>query len=263
MFKMDDVQALVKMGLDLVKGQRTMEKEPTKFTLIENKYSVEEANDIFNKKLIKTACETANLPYEDGKMTWYKFSSPTFQHAFFNLISVVIDAILPKVLTTQFDMLTEVKNAAWGDKLIMEVTSPDYFSVSKVANGTTNLRRQRLDRRTKELAPVMRGVSISENLFRVLAGKVDWATWINKAAISMATAIKKDVYDAIYASYSDLSATYGTTGAFDGTTLVTMAEHVKAANGGLQPIILGTALALSNVLPATGVSGMTSFNMMD
>ena len=109
----------------------------------------------------------------------------------------------------------------------------------------------------------MRGVAIAESLFRILSGKADWAQFINKVAISMATQIKADVYTAIYDSYSVLDATYQASGAMNATTLVTMAEHVKAACGGLAPVIFGTTLALSKVLPATGVAGMTSMNMLD
>lgn len=262
-FNETSVKELIKMASDLYKGFKTSEVDPTKFSLIENKYSLEDANDIFNKKLIKTICEYAQLPYNEGKLNYMTFSHPTFQHGFFNLIGVVIDAILPKVLTTQFDMFTTVKNAAWGDKLIVEVTSPDYFAVSKVGNGNSNTRRQRLDRRAVELAPVMRAVAVGESLFRILSGKADWAQFINKVAISMATAIKTDVYTAIYDSYTSLDATYQASGAFDPATFVTMAEHVKAACGGLEPVIFGTTLALSKVLPATGVAGVTSMNMLD
>jgi len=262
-FSQENIQSLVKAAGDLYGGFKIVERDPSKFHLIENKYTMEDANDLFNKKLIKMVSEYAGVTYNEGKLDWFTFSHPGFQHGLFNLIGIVIDAIMPKVLTSQFDMFTTVRNAAWGDKMVVEVTSPDYFAVSKVANGTTNLRRQRLDRRAVELLPEMRGVAIAESLFRILSGKADWAQFINKVAISMATQIKADVYTAIYDSYSVLDATYQASGAMNATTLVTMAEHVKAACGGLAPVIFGTTLALSKVLPATGVAGMTSMNMLD
>ena len=263
-FKEQDVNDVIKMVRELYNGNQIIAKNPSKFNLkISDKFTIEDANDILNKKLIKMVSEYANVPYNDGKLSWGIFSHPTFNHGLFNLIGVVIDAILPKILTTQFDMFTNVKNAAWGDKMVIEVTSPDYFAVSKITNGTSNLRRQRLDRRAAELRPEMRGVSIAESLFRILSGKADWGQFMNKVAMSMATSIKTDVYGAIYDSYTLLDATYQASGAFDGTTFVTMAEHVKSACGGLAPTVFGTVLALSKILPATGVAGMTSMNMLD
>lgn len=262
-FNEQDINSLIKSGIDLCIGKKTMDTEPLKFSLIDGKYSFEQANELFNKKIIKVASEKAGIAYNDGKIDWYTYSSPAFQHAFFNLIPVVIDAIIPKVLTTQFDILANVRNAAWGDKMVIEVTSSDLFSVSKIANGTSNLRRQRLDRRAIELLPVMRGVKVAESIFRILSGQADWATFINKVAISVATDVKNTLYTTFYNSYTSLSATYGVTGAFSTTTFNTMVEHVRAANGGLAPVAMGTRLALQKVLPATGVSGLTSMNMLD
>jgi len=262
-FNAENVNELTKMAMDLYRGNIATGKDPSKFHLIGDKYSVEDANDMFSKKLIKLVSEYAGMPYNDGKLDWVTYSHPMFQHGFFNLIGIVIDAVLPKVLTEQFDRFTSVRNTAWGDKLVVEVTSPDYFRVSKVANGVMDVRRQRLDRRSIELRPEMRSVAVAESLFRILSGKTDWGQFINKVAISMATAIKTDVYDAIYASYTDLDATYQAAGAFVPQTLVEMAEHVRAACGGLEPVIFGTIIALSKVLPATGVAGMTSMNMLD
>lgn len=241
---------IVAMAVQLYKGAK--DKSVLKF-------SYEESNKTFSDALIKEAVESSGLQY-DGKFTYELFSNPIVKWNLYNLIGVSIEAIIPKTLTTSFDKFCDVQNANWGDQLVFEVSSPDLFTVSKIANGTTNLRRQRLDGRSIKLNPVLRGVKIGEDIFRVLSGKVDWATFVNKVGLSMATAIKNDIYSAIYNSYDAVDAKHFISGSFNGDTLVTLAQRVQAENAGVKPLVFGTNLALSKV---TASNGFMSYNMMD
>lgn len=248
---------VVKMGVDLYNWTIT----PSKANFSANGVgSLDEAENLFRKTLLE------ECGFEDGKLEFKQFSNPMVKWKLFQLTAEAIDAIVPKVLSTQFDRFVETKNAAWNEQLVFTVNSPDFFRVDKVANGNTNVRGQRLDKRSVRLYPVMREIKIQESLYRVLAGEVDWATYVNRVAVSMAAAIKGDIYNGIYNSYSSLEAEFAENGTFDATTFNTLVQRVQAANGGLKPVVFGTKLALSKVVPVAGFTaypGYMSQNMMD
>jgi hypothetical protein len=248
---------VIKMGLDLYNWS----KDPAKANFSAKGIgSLEEAETLFRKTLLE------ECGFVDGKLNYKQFSNPMVKWNLFQLTSETIDAIVPKVLSTQFDRFVETKNAAWNEQLIFKVNSPDFFRVDKVANGNTNVRGQRLDKRTLRLYPVMQEVKIQESLYRVLAGEVEWATYVNRVALSMATKIKGDIYTAIYNSYDGLEAEFQESGSFDPIAFNTLVQRVQGANGGLKPVAFGTKLALAKLTPAAGFTaypGFMSQNMMD
>ena len=252
------MDAIVQMALKLFEGTRNPDAL---------KFSYDESNQIFTDKLIKDSVEYAGLTYTPGmKMDYALYTHPLVQHKLFNLIGASIDAILPKILTNQFDTFIDVRNVAWGDKLSIEVTSSDIFAVTKVSQGNVNVRRQKLDRRAISLTPIMREIRVYEDLYRLLAGRVAWGDYANKVAMSFINAIQTDVYSALYDSYDGTDSTYFATGSFSATTFNTMAEHVKAANGGIPVVAWGTKLALAKLNAHTGYTaypGLNSQNMLD
>jgi hypothetical protein len=248
---------VIKMGVDLYNWT----KDPAKANFSAKGIgSLEEAESLFRKTLLE------ECGFVEGKLDYKQFSNPMVKWKLFQLTSETIDAIVPKVLSTQFDRFVETKNAAWNEQLIFKVNSPDFFRVDKVANGNTNVRGQRLDKRAIRLYPVMREVKIQESLYRVLAGEVEWATYVNRVAISMATEIKGDVYNAIYNSYDGLGAEFQENGTFDPVSFNKLVQRVQAANGGLKPVAFGTKLALAKITPSAGFTaypGFMSQGMMD
>lgn len=250
---------IIKMGVDLYNWS----SNPSKANFSNsNVSSLDEAHDLFRKTLLE------ELGIQDGKVDFSVLDNPMAKWKLFKLTTETIDAIVPKVLTNQFDRFVEVHNSAWNEQMIFKVNSPDYFRVDKISNGNTNTRGQRLDKRVLRLNPVMRSVTIQESIYRVLAGEVDWATYINRVALSMATAIKGDIYNAVYGSYSDLEAEFqeNASGGFDATAFNKLVARVQAANGGLKPVVYGTKLALQNISAAAGFTaypGLTSQSMMD
>lgn len=223
-------------------------------------FSVEESNVLFNETLIKEAMDYAHLPYEKGKFTYADFTNPLVQWKLFNLVGVAVQAIIPKIQSNSFDRFCDYQNVAWNDQLVYEVTSPDLFTVSKVANGVLTARKQKLDRRSIKLYPVMRQIRIGEDLYRLLSGRVNWAEYVQKVGMSLAAAQKADIYTAFAGSYDATNSTYFTSGSLDKATFLNMTQHVEAANGGAKVNVFGTKIALSKFTSATG---FMSYNMMD
>ena len=86
---------------------------------------------------------------------------------------------------------------------------------------------------------------------RVLAGKDDLAEAVRAIVISIELDMNAEIITALNTGLE--KATYPTqfkeNGAFDGRKLVKLAQRVQAYNMMAKPVIVGTAAALSNVLP--------------
>lgn len=175
----------------------------------------------------------------------------------FTLIEESLAVLIGKTIQAQMSPFAEYRNLAWGDQNVFNLTNDHLFKVAVVADGTGNLRRQRLFNGQLTVTTKVRGVKIYEEFYRFLAGKVDWAYLVNKVAQSYTNQIYTEVYTAIYDYYSSLSSTYGITGAFNATTLDTLIEHVESANNA-SAVIYGTRSALSRI-----TNGKESESMKD
>lgn len=100
------------------------------------------------------------------------------------------------------------------------------------------------------IAPVEHIITVYRKLYNVLSGKdnvVDFMAWV-------IASVNADMYGEALAALTAGLATIPAgalqvNGAFDLKTLVKMAETVQYRNGGVRPIICGSATALMNVLP--------------
>jgi len=263
---LQNMSDIAKLGYNLYFSR----KNPDLLKYSEGTISRENAQYIFVKALCEEAARLSGIPLKyEGKLDFKLYNNPTFKYNFFNLIAENLEAIIPKVITDSFDQFSEVRNLNFGDKPIFRITSPDLFVVSKVAYGTTNVTRQRLDKRVLELNPTMRIVKIADDMYNVLSGRAEWDVWVNKVAASMVAQIKIDMYTAISNSYDATNTNFMASGSFTATTFNQIVERVRAACGGAQPVCFGTKLALAKVLPLQGWSppngypGFMSPNMMD
>jgi len=154
---------------------------------------------------------------------------------------------------------------SWGDQAVFEVSDPSLFKVATIANGTTNVRMQRLDKGSLTVPTKMRFVKIYTEFYQFVSGRVNWVEMVNRIASSFALQIKTDIYSAIYASYSALNATYGVTGTFSVSAFNTMVAHVMSAANTPDVACFGTKLALAKVTPSAGYTaypGLMNQDMM-
>ncbi|MDH6674427.1 hypothetical protein M2277_005119 [Paenibacillus sp. LBL] len=170
--------------------------------------------------------------------------------AIFEIIEETLSVLVSEGLENEFNDFAEVRNLAWGDTNVFTVPNSDLFKVAVVADGTNNLRRQRLDGKEFGVSTYTRGIKIYEELHRFLAGRIDWVEMVNRVAKSYNLQLAEDVYNAIYNSFSTLAAPYAYSGAYDEFELTQMAQHVEAASNGAGAYILGTKMALAKVAPS-------------
>ena len=150
-----------------------------------------------------------------------------------------------------FNALVEFRNVAEGDQNVFIVEDSNLFVVSEAADGTQGIRRQRIGHSTETSIPTsLKVVRIYEELNRVLAGRVDFNTFINKVAESFRQKMLNDIYSlwsgATAAQLGGVTY-FPEAGAYNEDELLDLVSHVEAAAGGKQATIVGTKKALRNL----------------
>ena len=143
-----------------------------------------------------------------------------------------------------FHQFVEYKNRALGDQNSFYIPDRTMLAVSEIADGTTTLRRQRLDVGTNVSIPTSwKGIKIYEHLSRLLAGRVDFNELIDALEKAFKLRINDDVYTAFTGAFTSLPSGFSVSGSFDEDTLLGVIDHVEAATG-RTAIIAGTRTAL-------------------
>lgn len=234
---------LIQMGVDLY------------FNRIPN-YSKEDANKAFHQAMLEVT---------GGKTNVFELD-PMQRHNMFNLIQVTIDTLIPQIISADYDRFCEVKNVQLGDKPIFQVTDPSFFKVGIVADGVNSVRSQRLDQGQLVVSTKNKTIKIAEDLTRFLSGRCDWATMINRVAMSFVNDIRKDIYTALKNTYAARPSAFKENGSFDAVKFNTLVQRVGVYSMGSNVNVFGTKLALGKVLSSTGFTaypGYLSQNMLD
>lgn len=205
-------------------------------------YSKEEANDKLRVALNKLTGS------EDGKFDAKKFRRNKLD--LFEIIEVAVDERVEADVRERFKDFVDYRSTSFGDKLEFQPKSNEFLSVSKIAGGTNNLRRQRIGKgEAYRIDTDWYGVKIYEELERFLAGHVDWVELISKVEEAFAERITADIFKAVKDAYTALAAPRKVTGVWDNEEFNTLIEYVRAATG-LKPMVIGTRVAIQKATPA-------------
>lgn len=212
------------------------------------KYSAAQSNELLHEALVEANGGSTVLDYRkirDGKC-----------NGLFALIEEVLSRTVVEGLQGDefFNNLVDFRNLAEGDKNIFQVEDSNLFYVAEAADGTQGIRRQRLGGMSEvSISTSLRVVKIYEEMNRILAGRVDFNTMINKVSESF----KKQLLDEIYAIWASATAAdlggvtyFPTAGSYDEEALLDLIAHVEAAANGQTVTILGTKKALRHLAPS-------------
>jgi hypothetical protein len=150
-----------------------------------------------------------------------------------------------------FKQFVEFRNTALGDQNSFYVPDNTMLVVSEIADGTTSLRRQRIDVGTNvSINTSWKGIKIYEHLSRLLSNRIDFNEML--AALEKAFRMKTndDMYTAFTGSFASLPSTFAVSGSYSEDSLITLCEHVEASTG-KTAMIAGTMKALRKVSTAT------------
>ena len=178
-------------------------------------------------------------------------ANPMVQWAAFAVIDAVVNSVLPQTLNPTMGMFTDLRFTSYGDIVKFKVKPRSLFVVSNGAHGERTSFRQKKFDGDYMMAPVEHIVTVYTDMYRVLAGKEDLASFIRLVVLSVETRMGKDAADALATGLSTGSypSQLSISGAFDVQQFITLGETVEAYNYGARPVILGTATALAKVLP--------------
>jgi hypothetical protein len=215
--------------------------------------SFSEKENAMNEALKFEIMRVAGLTSLDGfpLETWQ--SHPTLKWATFAIVSAMIDMILPDALLQSTGIYADVRGIGFGDSASFEVKPRDLFVVSKggLTKRTAEIQKQFNGQVT--ILPEMRQLSVEVSLYKVLAGKESLSDFVAKAVKSMEVAVATDVYTTFNTAMGvldnagdDLLRVAGYTQA----DLIGLGQKVTAWNGGSKAVIIGTQLALQNILPS-------------
>lgn len=229
---MAEMKDIVKVAVDAYKGSV-------------EKYSVKQSQELLRKALVEANNGKTYLDYKDirdGKCV-----------GLFTIVEEILGATIIDGLQGDefFNSLVEFKNLAEGDKNEFVVEDSNLFVVDDAANGTQAIRRQRLSGSTTVAIPTsMKIVRIYEELNRVLSGRIDFNTLIDRVAQSFKQKMLNDIYTLWSgATANDFGGTtyFPVAGSYDEDTLLDVISHVEAAAGGKVATVIGTKKAIKQL----------------
>lgn len=174
--------------------------------------------------------------------------------AVYSLIEELIPAIINEGFKDEDGIfaLVDYRNIADGDEQDFVIEGNSLFVIADAAAGVKGVRRQRIDdTQTVAVKTSMKIARVYEELNRLLSGKVDFNTFVDRVAKSYKQHVLNDAYKALEAITKDtvgFDANYvvGTNAAGAEAALLTLVAHVEAATG-KSARILGTKAALRKV----------------
>ena len=201
--------------------------------------SVEDGNDLLRKAIMEVAgCK-------DG---WDYY---TFQHnknLVFKLLSEVLEETVGEAIINKYNDWVDFRSVALGDTIEFRVPNTDLFEVGIVADGTDNLRRQRIMHGKIAMQSFQLGVKIYEEFLMFRLGRINWVDLVNRVAKSVDNALMQIIVKQIENAYGtqELGDNYTFKGTYADEELVRVIQNVEAKTG-QRVAIYGSASALAKV----------------
>lgn len=207
------------------------------------KYSKDQTNEMLRAGINEI------LGCEDGKYSPKQFRRNKV--ALFEFLEEVLDQRIEDDIREQFEQFVEYRNVALGDSIEFIVPQDELFQVSEVSPGNNAIRRQRLEgQKSFRIAADVFAIKVYEELDRFLAGRTDWVNMMDRIERSFRAHLITKIATAVKAAYSGLDAPYYVTGSFDLDDFNDLVEHVRAASGTRDVVVMGVEKALRRAVPA-------------
>lgn len=211
-----------------------------------------EKEDKMNAALRKEIVRRSGVAYAAESSIEQWFNHPLVVHETFAVISAMVDMILPDTIIETIGLYTDVRTIGWGDSAAFNVEPRDLFVVSKHGHGQRTAEIHKQFKGQVTVLPEMHELSVQVSLYKVLSGSESLANFVAKVVQSMETQMTLDAYGTFATAMAAVSNT-ATTGlrvaGYSQSSLVRLCQQVTAWNGGNKAVIIGTQLALLNVLP--------------
>lgn len=209
------------------------------------KYSKSDSQDSLREALIEANGGSAKLDINNLYTTEGR--------EMFSIVSEIIRNEVHDYWTNNeiTSLFVEYHNVALGDGQEFWVEDDEMLAVSTIAEGSTNIRRQRLEGGHSILVPMqVRGIKVYDDLVRVMSGRTDLNHLIDLAVASCA----KDAYERQLSAWSAIGTdvlgdTFCKTGTADEDTLMELIYDVELETNE-NAVIYGTKKALRKIAPS-------------
>lgn len=212
--------------------------------------SMAEMSEKINKGFLAEVERKSNYSREENKDAW--FANNMVHWAAMSILNQEINSLLPKYITNSLAPFVDMKYVERGTVVKFRVKPRALYTVSKGAHGERETFRQKSYSSDIIVTPVEHLITVYVDMYSVLAGDEDIADFVRRAVLSIEFEMRKDAINALNTGLS-VAANYPSQfieeGAFSTQTAIQLAQRVQAYNYGAKPIIMGTAAALSRVLP--------------
>ena len=224
MAKLRNLTDLQKLSLDITRGKV-------------EKYSMAEGSDVIRQAILETC------GMENG---WdvYKFQQNKYE--VYRILSETITVAISELMIDKYRDWVDFKDTALGDIAEFRVTNNDLFKVGLVADGTNQLRRQKLLQGKLAMTGFPMGVKIYAEFLDFMMGKIDWQDLVNRVAKSMDNKVAELIVKQIENAYTGLDTKYVQSGSYDEDKLMELVARVEAKTGE-KVAIFGTKKALSKL----------------
>ncbi len=181
--------------------------------------------------------------------TWV--TNPMLNWATFAVENMFVDMVLPETILSDIGLYCDVKSVGWGDNPVFEIESNGLFTVSRAGRSQKNTQMHKQFKSNVSILPEPRQITTGVSMYSVLSGKESLAKFVAKIILSLESQMTRDVYDAFVSLMTSLPSTT-TTGlqvsGYSKASLLRLCTQVEAWTK-TKPVIVGTAIALGNVLP--------------
>lgn len=168
----------------------------------------------------------------------------------FEIIEVVLDEIVDEGWEDNafFEQFVDYRNTNLGDTNEFYVEDKTMLTVSKLAQGHWNLRRQKLnigDSFTVKTDTY--GAKVYADFLRFLAGRMDWGKLVNKIQEAMKFKMASEIYMSFMSTMNYLPAEFKHSGSFSEEKMLDVVAHVQASTNYAPVVIAGTKKALKTL----------------
>jgi len=224
MAKLRNLTDLQKLSLDIAKGKV-------------EKCIMTEGSDVIREAILD-ACGMEN--------GWdvYKFQQNKYE--VYRILSETITVAISELMIDKYRDWVDFKDTALGDIAEFRVTNNDLFKVGLVADGTNELRRQKLLQGRLAMTGFPMGVKIYAEFLDFMMGKIDWQDLVNRVAKSMDNKVAELIVKQIESAYNGLDTKYVQSGSYDEEKLMDLVARVEAKTGE-KVAIFGTKKALAKL----------------
>lgn len=216
-------------------------------------HSREEMANLINKAFALEISKQSGvaLPEMNNKTEVRRYTMNPMVKFYANQIQdVMIDMILPETLMTgSLKYFADMKFADLGDSISFDIKSNSLFTVSKAGNRQRTTNQQKTFRTTVTMTGDNHEITVGTTLFEILTGQAYIAEEVMKVARSIETTMLFEAYDAFSTAMNNLSGKLAVAN-YSEASLITLCETITAYNQGRKAVILGTPVALKNVLPS-------------